>query len=42
MNQVIKKKSDNVGEEWVGEKVISKNLKDHVVENGESILCCKP
>lgn len=35
--------SDNVGEEWVGEKVIRTNLKeDCVVANGESIVCCKP
>lgn len=32
-----------MGEEWIGEKVISEHLKeDSVTENGESILCCKP
>lgn len=42
MNQVIKKKSDNMSEEWIGEKVIGKNLKDHIDENGKSVLYCKP
>lgn len=42
MNQVIKKKSDNMSEEWRGEKVIGKNLKDPIDENGKSVLYCKP
>lgn len=42
VNQVIKKKSDNMSEEWIGEKVIGKNLKDHIDENGKSVLYCKP